>query len=169
MIQEYFSKWFIVAIRSIATVFDFRDDFSLLANRLEPSISSLQAERAIKTLLKLGLLKKGADGRYSVSSATISTGDEAKSVALVKFHKEILGLAARAIDQCPPEARDISGVTVSVSEEGFKKIKGEIQRLRKTVMKIATADADEDRVYQLSTIFYPLSKNIQTGRKWGRS
>jgi uncharacterized protein (TIGR02147 family) len=155
---EYFSEWYYSALRSLLPVIDFKDDYAEIGKFLDPPLTPNQTKKAMELLLKLGLLNRDQNGVYTVASAALTAGDEVQSVALSRFHKQSLDLAKRAVDCFRGPERDISGVTMSLSRDGFEKIKTEIQLLRKKVMLIAEQDTQEEGVFQLNMQLFPLSK-----------
>lgn len=156
---EYFSSWWHSALRSILPVMDCDDDFEHVARLLDPPITPKQARDSVELLLRLGLLERHGRGKYTVAQSALSTGDEIASLAVSGFHKSTMELVKRSIDRHPAPARDISGVTMSISRDGFSRIKGEIRAFRKKIMAIAAEDREEDMVYQLNMHFIPLTKN----------
>jgi len=58
----------------------------------------------------------------------------------------------------PAESRDISTLTLSVSETTFREIKAEVQLFRKHLSAIACADQFADRVYQVNIQLFPLTR-----------
>jgi uncharacterized protein (TIGR02147 family) len=113
----------------------------------------------VELLIRLGLVERSDTGGYSVSSAAVTTGDDLRSLALAQFHRDMTDHAKRAIDEFAPTAREISGVTMSLSTAGFEKVRSEIRAFRKRIMDIAAADGSEDRAYQMSLHLFPLSKS----------
>lgn len=154
----YFSEWYHTVLRSVLPVMDFKDDHGRIGAFCDPPISVVQVRKSLGLLLDLGLLKKNRQGKYSVTSPALTTGDEVKSVALGRFHKKMLELASRAIDAIPAEQRDISGVTMSLSKQGFNKVKERTRAFRQEVLQIAEHDKEEDRAYQLAVQFFPVTK-----------
>jgi uncharacterized protein (TIGR02147 family) len=155
---EYLSAWYHSALRSLLPVIDFRDDWEKAARLLDPPITAKQAKDSVELLLRLGLLHKDGRGRYSVAERALSTGDEVSSLAVAGFHKATMELAKRSVDWHPASARDISGITMSISQESFRRIKSEIRSFRKKIMSIASGDTGEDLVYQLNLHFFPLTR-----------
>jgi uncharacterized protein (TIGR02147 family) len=155
---ECLSEWYYCAIRSLLPVFDFKDDFAALARFLDPPISAAQAKKAVQLLERVGLLQHKAPGKYESAVPAMTTGDEVSSVALMRFHRQSLDLARRALELYPSHQRDVSGVTMSLSNAGYEKIRDEIRRFRKRVMDIASADCAEDAIFQLNLQLFPLSK-----------
>ena len=155
---SYLSQWYHSVIRSLLPVIDFGDDFRKLANFLDPPISESQARKSVEMLLEFGLLRKNDDGTYEADTPAVSTGHEIRSVALAQFHKVMAELSSRSIDQHQSSEREITGLTMSVSESAFNSIKTEMDEFRKRIMGIAANDSGEERVYQLNVHLFPVTK-----------
>jgi len=155
---EYFSEWYYSALRSILPVIDFKDDYAAIGKFLSPQLSAAQVEKAIRFLLDLGLLERDDNGKYRVAVSQLTAGDAVKSVAMMRFHKQSLDLARRALESYTSEERDVTGVTMSLSKKGFDKIREEISLFRKKVMSIAEQDNSEEGAFQLNLQLFPLSK-----------
>lgn len=155
---EYFCKWYNVAMRSLITVFDYKDNFEEIAKTFDPPITPRQAKQSVELLLKLGMLNKDESGQYKVTSPLVTSGEDVKTVGLTEFHKSVLQLALRSLDLHQSSSRDISGVTLSLSSRAFENIKEEIAQFRKKVMNIAHQDSNEEAVFQLNIQFFPLTR-----------
>ncbi|NLE02572.1 MAG: DUF4423 domain-containing protein [Fibrobacter sp.] len=138
-------------------VINFNNKYEEIGRFFDPPLSPKQVKQSIELLLRLGLLKKESSGRYSATSTAITTGDEVKQVGLAAFHKSCLQLAIRSLYAHPQARRDISGVTLSISQKAFEQIKEEISAFRKKIMTIAHEDSDEDTVYQFNLQLFPLT------------
>jgi uncharacterized protein (TIGR02147 family) len=53
--------------------------------------------------------------------------------------------------------RDISTLTLSISESSLQRMKEKIRECRRELLEIAKADEHADRVYQLNLQLFPLS------------
>jgi uncharacterized protein (TIGR02147 family) len=162
---EYYSNWYNGAIRELITLFNFHEDYSVLAKLVDPAISPKQARKSVELLLKLGMIKKTPSGRYEQTTKALTTGDEVKSLALQKYHQRHLALASESIDRHARNLRDISSLTAGVSEKCFKDIKKEIQAFRKHLMEIIGRDEKAECVYQVNFQLYPISK---VPKAWGK-
>ena len=159
---SYFAKWWHPVIRELVTTRNFKNDFKMLAKAVLPGIRPKQAKDSVKLLVNLGLIKKGKGGLYIKTDATVSTGDEVKSFAVQKFHKDALTLAAESIDRVPRRAREISSTVLFISKKNVETIKKEIQEFRKRLLSIAVHDHSADRVYLGNFSFFPISKVRKT-------
>jgi uncharacterized protein (TIGR02147 family) len=161
---EYLTAWYHSALRSLLPVLgplpqaDGREDWERLGKLLDPPLTAKQTRDSAELLLRLGLLARDAQGRYAVQEPALTTGDEVTALGVASFHRATMELAKRSIDKHPPPARDISGVTMSISQEGFRRIKSELRAFRKRIQAIASADSGEDMVYQLNLHLFPLTR-----------
>jgi uncharacterized protein (TIGR02147 family) len=158
---NYFAEWYYSALRSFLPLYNFNNNYGMIGKYLDPPISTLQVRKAIDLLCEMGLLTVDENGNYKVAVASLTAGDEVASMAINSFHRQSLELAIRSISKTPADQRDISGVTMSVSQKGFEKIKSEIQAFRKKIMSIAENDTEEDRVVQFNMQLFPLTKKRQ--------
>ena len=159
----YFSKWYYPALRELVAILDFKNDFKLLARSLDPPITVVQARKAVQMLLDLGLIKRTSSCRYCQTDKSLTTGDHVQSLAVQAFQKENLRLAAEAIDRHKRDDRDISTLTTSISEAGFRRISEEIAAFRKKLAGIIEKDEPADRVYQINFQAFPLSTLPKNG------
>jgi uncharacterized protein (TIGR02147 family) len=156
---EYFTKWYHKTIRELICCIDFNEDYDFLGKLCLPAISAREARKSVDLLLKLGLVKKEAS-RYVLADKFLTTGDEVQSLAVQNFHHENLRLTANAIDAISRQERDISTVVVALSDEGFGKIKKEIQAFRKRLLEIANEDDTFNAVYHINFHLFPTCGKI---------
>jgi uncharacterized protein (TIGR02147 family) len=161
---DYYTKWYHPVVRSLVTKVDFgtgpggKPDFAKLAHCLVPAITPAEARKSVKLLEKLDLIVQDADGRWQHKNAVVSTGDELASLNVANYHKQVSRLAEAAYDRTSREERDISALTLGISEEVFGVIKTRIQAFRKEIMELALASKSADRVYQLNFQFFPVGR-----------
>ena len=156
----YLSSWHHIALRSLLPLLDRQaaDDPEKVGRLMDPPLTAKQVKDSIELLLHLGLLKKEGKGGFSVGDMALTTGDEIASLSVAEFHKTAMDLAKRSINTHAAESRDITGLTMGVSQAGFRRVKSEIQAFRKRIMAIVMNDADEDMVYQLNLHLFPLTR-----------
>jgi uncharacterized protein (TIGR02147 family) len=154
---ELVSNWYHVMVRSIIGMYGFKGDFRQLAKMINPSISPTQAKHSVQLLEKLGLINKEEDGNYTISEAGITTGKDVMNIAFQNFHLSCTDLAKRAISVFPVNKRNVTGLTLGISEKTYQQICNEIQIFQTKIMEIADRDEDANRVYQLNFHFFPTS------------
>lgn len=154
---DYFSNWYNVAIRELLCNTTAPVDPAIVAKALRPTISEEQAAQAIELLLSIGFLHI-AEGKYLPLSPLLNTKSELSSVAIRGFHRQMLGLAQESLDSFPIEQREFSAVTLTLSEQGYERMKQKLQEFREEALHIACDDQDVDRVIQLNMHMFPLAE-----------
>lgn len=157
----YFSKWYHPVIREIIAMIRFDGDCEKLAGLVNPPVTVKEVEESIELLEKLHLIQKDKNGQYNVTSQFVtSEGMENGTLAIRNVQKTMALFAAKAIDTVAPEKRDISGVSISISEETSMAIRDELQRCRRRIFEIASEDKQCNSVYRVNLHFFPLSEKI---------
>ena len=157
-VYEYFSKWYVAAIRELLFFYKQPVDPGEIANRLCPPISSDEAEKAIELLVRLELIEKLPDGSYKQKDTIISTGTLLHSIEIANYQLQNIELAKKALDTVAMAKRDISTLTMSISPDAFNEIKEILKKAKQDIIKVTQRDSGEDRVYQLNMQFFPLTK-----------
>jgi uncharacterized protein (TIGR02147 family) len=154
---EFVSNWYHVTVRSIIGMYGFTGDYKWLAKMVNPPITTSQAKQSVRLLEKLGLIKKDERGRYTIADAGLTTGKDVMSIAFQNFHLSCTDLARRAIAVFPLTMRNMTGLTLGISDKTYNRIRDEIQLFQTRVMEIANLDEGANRVYQLNFHFFPTS------------
>lgn len=162
---EYFSKWYHNAIRSLLDIHKFKNNWLWLSRMLIPPISLGQAKRSVRLLVRLGLVVKGKDGCYRPKEKIVTSGPDIQNVALQNFHVTCTGLAAAAIGKQPRGQRNITGLTLGISQTGYNKIVDKTQTFQQEILQIAKDDKPATRVYQYNFHLFPLTKIKTRARK----
>jgi len=155
---SYFNHWYNVVIRELVTILDWNEDYKILAKAVDPPITPGQAKNAVKLLLELGMIKKLPSGKYVQADKAITTGELLKSLAVYKFQKQFMSLAIESMEKHNKELRDISTLTVGITEEGYHKLSDELKNFRRKLIEIVANDEPADRVYHVSFQFFPVSE-----------
>ena len=155
---EFYSKWYYSAIRELIGLIRFKDDYAVLGRSLDPPIRPDQAEKAIKILEGLRFIAKDEKGVYRQAQNHITTGSEVESLNVANYQIACMDLAREAIDRHEPANRDMSTLTLSLSKPAYEAMKEEIIAFRKKLLSLETQFPNADRVYQLNTHFFPLSR-----------
>ncbi len=157
---EYYSKWYYSALRALvgyAKIKKGAENFRGLSKKLVPAISPAQAKQAISLLERLGLIEADPFGYYRQSNRAITTGSGFRSVEVLNFQMETLRLAQLSLESCPVDLRDISTLTINISQKGYVEIRDRIAAFRKELADLACRDNQDDRVYQVNLQLFPLS------------
>jgi len=164
---DYYACWYYSVLRALI---GYRKipvagaDLGAVGRELRPAVRPKQVRRALGALARLGLIKVGPDGCYAQADAVITTGDDVKSVQVMAFQRETMKLGLQALERVPAAQRDISTLTLNISQRGFGQIRERIRGFRKEIMAIAAADMADDRVYQCNMQLIPVTRPGGGGR-----
>jgi uncharacterized protein (TIGR02147 family) len=160
----YHSQWYVPAIRELVRRADFKEDPAWIALQLEPKISPAQAERAIATLLKLGLLRrkpKEEGGGIEQTTELVTTGAGPHGHHIFSFHHMMLERAGYALDHSPREERDISCLTLCVSDAKLQELKQRVRKFRQELLQAAEHNDSPERVVQINFQVFALSASVE--------
>lgn len=157
---DYYENWYNSVLREIAPNVDSGLSEKELGELVYPPIGARDAKKSLKMLKEKELLSQDDDGNYIQSKRLLSTGTEFESLAVRAHHSKMAKLASESVENIAKEERDISGMTMGVSEEVYNKLREEIRLFRQKVMKIVSEDEQVDRVYRLNFQLFPLSEKL---------
>ena len=157
---QVYSHWRHLVVRSLIGMYGFHGDFTSLAKSVHPTITIEEAKESVELLEKCNLVKKNEDGSYELVNKDITTGDRTSKIALRGFHQHCLALGAESIDRDPPTMRNISGLTLGMSQAGYEKIVERMSAFRKEIAQIANEDKDADKVYQMQLLLFPIGGKL---------
>jgi uncharacterized protein (TIGR02147 family) len=160
----YHSTWYLPAIRELAARADFRNDPKWIANMLQPKITAAQAQKAIATLQELGLLAADADDRLRQATPLVTTGAGPLGHHIVNYHRTMLERAADALDSVPREEREVSSLTLCVSQEVLLDLKERIREFRRELLRLAELEGQPERVVQINFQLFPLSRHEESSK-----
>ncbi|MFP4243140.1 MAG: TIGR02147 family protein [Chitinispirillaceae bacterium] len=162
---EFYHKWYYSAVRMLIAIGRFSStaaDYRRIAKTLNPRIRPEEAQKAVRVLERLQLIRKEPDGFFAVNDSTISTGtlkpDKSLSILnVVNFQKEMSALANDSLDRFGIENINLSTLTLGISESTMTSIRQELSSVRKRIAELAENDSRPNRVFQLNMQFFPLS------------
>ncbi len=155
---SYYSEWFIPIVREVISNKPSGIPLQDIASKVRPKITVRQTQHAIDVLLSTGLIML-VDGTYRQSSALIATDPDVKSLAVRNFHEQMLAHATTALRESTTDERSVSGLTLKISKKGFHSLASRIDEFREELLRIAAADNDVDRVYQVGIQLFPVSED----------
>ena len=156
--QEYYSKWYYVAVREALSVLDIDDtNIQDLAWFLNPKISVPQAKQAMQLLIQLGLIEK-ENGFYRSVNKAVTSGKEISPLFVHQFQKQMIDLGKDSLDRYTTARRNVSTTTMSVSPAGLERIIRKIDMFQKEILDIVQSDSGENMLCELNVQFFPISK-----------
>ncbi|QQR80895.1 MAG: TIGR02147 family protein [Deltaproteobacteria bacterium] len=155
---EYYSTWYHPVVRELVVSKFYDGTSESIANRLSPEVTVEQVARSIELLANLGFIERVGKKGWKQSSTLVSTGDEVQSVAIFKYHKNLLDLSKSILDRVPSGRRDISTLTLGIKKERVSELKKKVQEFRKEILKLVSEDVEPEDVVQLNIQLLPLTR-----------
>jgi uncharacterized protein (TIGR02147 family) len=155
---EYYTKWYYAAVRQILASGKFSGDFEELAAMTIPPITAGEAKKAVTMLDKIGFVTRTPDGMYQVAERFLTTGENWHSIAIRAFQQETIMLAHQALDTVHKDERDISTVTVTLSEDGFREVRERIKQFRHDLLELASRQENVANAYHVNIQLIPIAR-----------
>lgn len=160
---RYFDIWYYPVVRGLVALPGFKEDPEWIAGMINPPITATEAKSAIEALTELGLLSRNESGNLVQSNTTVTTSSAIISSSLATYHREMMKRAAESIDRVPRHKRDLSALTLDLSQETAKLIGEMLEKFRREVVEVASRDQNIDSVYQLNIYLFPVSHTVGEG------
>jgi uncharacterized protein (TIGR02147 family) len=153
---SYYKEWYHSVVKALLEVIDFSGDYTGLGHKLLPPITARQARGSIQLLMDLGLIKKNERGFYKPTDKVVSTGAFAQEAIIRQFQLKCIGSARFALMKNRGQPERVLTNTISISEEGYKRLETHLQKFCSEVRSIVHKDEKKpDRVYQLDILLFP--------------
>jgi uncharacterized protein (TIGR02147 family) len=157
----FYSQWYFTVIRELLHFFPEMDNFKALAKMLVPAITPAQARETIELLEKLGIIRRKPGGGHELVDVFITSGPEIQNMAIKSFQSSMMDIAKDALAKFPREKREISTLTLSLSEEGFREVTEAVAGFRKKLLEIAHNDRSVNGVYQINFQAFPVTRTYK--------
>ncbi|MCX7726905.1 MAG: TIGR02147 family protein [Chitinispirillaceae bacterium] len=157
---DYFSTWYLPVIRELVCAYNFKDNYEAIAKMLIPEIQPSEVKKAIELLVKLKLIERSPDGGYCQTHSAVTVESNITSFAIRAFTRKMIELSGEALESFEKNERNISGITMGISNEAYHLILSELEAFKDRIKIIVNRDKKTERVYQLNISFFPLSKSL---------
>lgn len=158
----YYDKWYTSVLRELICLYDFQDNYELIANTVLPPITNVEAKKSIELLLRLSLIVRNADGSYQQIRTAIKADGSMSSLSVRNFMDTMLDHARQALHGMDRSERHISSITLGISPVAYATLLGEIQAFKDRVKAIVNKDEEGTRVYHLNLGLFPGSRGIKS-------
>lgn len=162
---KYYSAWWHPVVRELATAHDFNGDFRALGQMVVLAIPAADAEKSVQLLLSLGFIRQTTAGLYEQSQKSLTTGPQVRSVAVANYHRAMMDLAGQSIERFDSSRRDITSLTVAVSDETCKTIIERLQQFRRELLDLVDTEEPAEKVIQVNFQLFPLSVDFKSKRE----
>lgn len=156
---EYFSEWYHPVIREMIGLKLFDATVENVIEKLVPHLTPEQVKRSLELLERIGYIQQNPkSGRLEVTQTHVRTPPEVRGIAVIRYHQQMLELASTSITKVKAARRDISALTLQLSEVSARELKLDIQNFRKMLLQKSEKSQNADQVYQLNIQFFPFTK-----------
>jgi uncharacterized protein (TIGR02147 family) len=90
----------------------------------------------------------------------LTSGLDIPPAIIHAFQVATIQLARSAPYRFPKEDRDISTVTISCNADDLERIRERVRQMRSEIAEIACSSENANRIFQINTQIFPLSKQI---------
>lgn len=159
--SEYYRAWHHTVVRALLGLAPFRGDWETLGSLCMPPLTADQARNSVELLERLGIAHRDEQGALRLADAHVTPGEGVPVEIVRQFQKDTIDLAKRALDTIPREEREISTITMALSESDIGLVQGWVRDLRRQVQSLAENTRDPDRVYHLNVQLFPVAKKAR--------
>lgn len=159
---ERIGEWYHFAILSLLETKGFQWSASHISQRL--GITAMEARLAMRNLEKLGFVTFPSPTSVQSPKAHWTVGAQIPSVAIRKYHRQVLEKAIDALENIPVDEREFQGIGLVIKKSDLKRFKGEIDRFTEMVRNKFHRPRESD-VYQLQIVLFPLTHESKNGEQ----
>lgn len=154
----YLKHWLNVTIRELVYLNDFSTDVKWIRERLRYMPTEAEVERSLKFLIREGYICQNDEGRWVTSVRNLDCQEGVFRLSLGEYHRQVLQLAQRSIDEVPRELRLILGHTAALNGEQKKKAEDILKRALTEIQGLNISPTEPENLYQFELIMIPLSQ-----------
>jgi uncharacterized protein (TIGR02147 family) len=153
---EYYKEWYHAVIRALLDVVDVADDYAGLGGKLMPAVTPRQVRSSMALLRRLGLIRKNESGFYKPTVKVLASPPYAQEEIVRQFQLKGLAAARHALSMCGRQPNRVLTKTISISEQGLKRLEKHLDKFNSEVRSIVHKDDGRaDRVYHLGVLLVP--------------
>lgn len=155
----FFSAWHHALIFEALEVFPQGANVQQLTKAFRVQITPAQVRESLELLLHMNLIEC-TNLLYRKKQKNISMGSGIPGYGVIRFHLKMIELARECLgSEFQPNERNVSSVTLAVSDEGAKKISETVNSFRKKIFEISNEDSQAQTLVQVNFQVFPLLEN----------
>jgi uncharacterized protein (TIGR02147 family) len=157
---NYFKSWKNPVLRELAPHMPGAKPLEM-AHACKPKITAAEVSETLDFLVRAKLLKRDKNGNYHQTDKSISMGPvDAVPVAARDMQRQMGEFAIKSLN-LPLSERDMSGITMGLTQRSYERIRKEIADFRRRVIAIASEDDETEQVYRLNLQLFPMSERLE--------
>jgi uncharacterized protein (TIGR02147 family) len=157
--EKMLSRWHHMLVRELVFLPDFEPSGAYISRQLNHLISPEEAEESLQILLKLGFLRKSANGKLEAADPVIDTGDEIFThQCMQKHHGETLVTWGKNLAKLDAAELELGLLHIPVAAEKLPELKRRIRQFQDEIIGWLQDEKKPDRVVQLGTYLIPFQE-----------
>jgi len=152
----YYEHWYNPVVLELITATDFDGDFKALSQMITPKVAPSKIRESVDLLQQLGMVQK-TDSGYKRSATTYSTGPVVAALSVANYHRKMIELASESITRFKASQREVSSLTLGVSEATYELLKKQVTEFQQQVLELIAKDEPTEKVIQLNFQLFPLA------------
>ncbi len=154
----FYSKWYNVVVRELLQSHP-RLTAREISQALLPRVSEKEIAQALDEMVALGFIEQTRNG-WKTKHKQLTTKNEILHSALISFHSSMIEIARESLTRFKGTEREVSSVTVQLTEKEFLDLRERIRDFKKDALSIETSDP-KSRVYQFNFQLFPVTSDIE--------
>ncbi len=163
---EYFSHWYTPVLREYVDGKPETLSPKAIAAAIKPRIRVPAIKNALILMKELGLLHVDELGYWRKTDPVLSSELEQESMALRKYHLQMIERASEGIDRVPAERREYQALTLGGGPSLIERIKARIRSFTDELLEMAEAEPRVQEVIQVNINMFPFTDKV-TEKKEG--
>ncbi len=163
-VYRYLTKWFYYTIRELAADPEFKLDAAWVQSRLRQHVPLAEIKETLNFLVENKYIVVSPTGAVAPPEKHLSCEGGIYKVALTEYHRQLLNLAEKSIENATSDERHLIGHTFAISEKQFEKIRELIKDVVTKIQDITDSpDANpKDTVYHIEMALFPLTHSTHS-------
>lgn len=159
-IYKYLSHWYYVAIKEMTELNDFKEDSKWIQDRLCYKVSQKDIEDALQ-FLKDNRILAYSGGRLKAVNRDLNCEEGIYKISLGSFHKQVLDLAWRAIDEVPREKRRLLGHTLKIDSKKIEEANAILAEAFEKLKQLHSDEKNQEEIYHFELISIPMTRKAE--------
>lgn len=129
-----------------------------LAKICRPQVSTQDVSETLGYLTAAGFLTRDENGYYREANKSVKMPDTG-GVSATELQRQMGELAIKALD-LPRDERDMTGLTLGMSEKCFVEVVRELAECRRRIVALVQSDPVVEKVYRLNMQLFPMTSKF---------
>lgn len=158
---RYMSKWYLVVLREMVNLKDFKEDAAWISRRIRRPITKEEVAEGLKDLENLGLLTRNAKGNLTQSEPIISFNDNKHNFKnALELHRDFASQIYTSLERDPYEKRAARLTTISCSHKRFEELRADMRKFAEEMLIKYTksTDGEPDVILQLGMQLFHITE-----------